>query len=84
MQPAELIGTTHATVQHESFVGRRLVIVQPLLASGGPDGAPLIAIDPFGARHGDRVMLSSDGLYARQATGHEATPARWTVIGIVD
>jgi len=84
MQPANVLGTTHATVQHESFVGRRLVIVQPLLINGGPDGPPLIAVDNFGARKGDSVMVSSDGTYAREATGHDSTPTRWTVIGILD
>ena len=29
-------------------------------------------------------MITSDGLFAREITGHENTPARWTVIGIQD
>ena len=84
MQPATVLGTTHATVKHESFEGRRLVIVQPLLVNDQPDGGPLIAIDGFGARSGDRVMLTSDGSYAKEATENDSTPARWSVAGIVD
>lgn len=84
MQPALVLGATHATVKHESFHGCQLLIVQPLMADDAADGPPLIALDQWGARRGDRVMLTSDGIYARSATGHDSTPARWTVIGIVD
>lgn len=84
MQPATVIGTTRATTKHASFAGQRLVIVQPLLINDGPDGPPLIALDRFGARNGDRVVLTSDSDYAREMTQHKSTPARWSVAGIVD
>ena len=84
MQSAKVIGTTRATTKHESFEGQRLVIVQPLLIDDQPDGPPLIALDGFGSRRGDRVILTSDGGYARELTDHKSTPARWTVAGIVD
>jgi ethanolamine utilization protein EutN len=84
MQPATVLGSTHATVKHESFVGCRLVIVQPVGVDGNDDGPPLIAIDQLGSRRGDRVMLCSDGDYARTACNHDNTPARWTVLGILD
>jgi ethanolamine utilization protein EutN len=84
MQPARVLGSTHATVKHESFVGQRLVVVQPLSSGGDSDGPPLITVDSLGCRRGDQVMITSDGTYARQATGHENTPARWSVIGIID
>ena len=84
MQRATILGTTRATVKHQSFDGCRLVIVQPLLVDNGPDGPPLIAIDSFGARRGDFVMLTSDGSYVRELTKHKSTPARWSVAGILD
>jgi len=84
MQKATVLGTTRATIKHESLEGHRLVIVQPLLLGDGPDGPPLIALDHFGARQGDCVILTSDGLYAREITKHRSTPARWSVAGIVD
>ena len=84
MQPALVLGSTRATVKHESFSGQRLVIVQPMMVDQSGDGPPLVAIDPLGSRRGDQVMITSDGSYAREATGNSATPARWTVIGIVD
>ena len=84
MQPALVLGSTHATVKHESFIGQRLVVIQPLGLNDNPDGPPLIAMDSLGSRRGDRVMITSDGTYAREACGHDNTPARWTVIGIID
>ncbi|MEO1529688.1 MAG: EutN/CcmL family microcompartment protein [Planctomycetota bacterium] len=84
MQPAIVLGSTHATVKHESFNGQRLVVLQPVKLDDQADGPPLIAIDALGSRKGDHVMITSDGTYAREATGHDNTPARWTVIGILD
>jgi ethanolamine utilization protein EutN len=84
MQPAIVLGSTHATVKHESFNGQRLVVLQPINAADQADGPPLIALDHLGSRKGDRVMITSDGLYARTATGNDNTPARWTVVGLID
>ncbi|MCC9603874.1 EutN/CcmL family microcompartment protein [Stieleria sp. JC731] len=84
MQTATVLGSTHATIKHESFVGCRMVILQPLTVDEKPDGPPLIAIDQIGSRRGDKVMISSDGRYAREVTKHDRTPARWTVVGIID
>ncbi len=84
MQPAKVIATAHATIKHESFEGQRLVIAQPFGTDDANDGPPLLVIDSFGARIGDKVILTSDGSYARTVTSHKATPARWSVAGIVD
>lgn len=85
MQTARVLGVAHATIKDVSLDGQRLVIVQPLMADGSSsDGPPLIAVDAFGSRRGDDVMISSDGTYAREVTEHPNTPARWSVAGICD
>ncbi|MEM9586101.1 MAG: EutN/CcmL family microcompartment protein [Planctomycetota bacterium] len=84
MQPAHVLGSARATVKHDSFEGQRLVVLQPLTMTDAADGPPLIAVDPLGSRQGDRVMITSDGAYARDVTGHPNTPIRWSIIGIVD
>jgi ethanolamine utilization protein EutN len=84
MQTALVLGSTRATVKHESFDGQRLVVLQPLMQDASADGPPLLAVDAFGSRRGDRVMITSDGSYAREVTKHNSTPARWSVAGIVD
>jgi ethanolamine utilization protein EutN len=65
--------------------GQKLMLVQPVMADGkSPDGDPQIAIDAVGAGIGQRVILTSDGYGARQMLGVEATPVRWTIVGIDD
>ena len=84
MQTALVLGSTRATVKHESLEGQRLVVLQPLMLDESPDGPPLLAVDALGSRRGDHVMITSDGTYARDVTHNENTPARWSVAGIVD
>lgn len=84
MQLAKVVGRATATVRHETLVGRRLLVVQPLDAKGGADGEPQLAIDDVGSRLGDRVMLTTDGSAVRELVGKENTPIRWAVIGIAD
>ena len=65
--------------------GQKLLIVQPCLADGKtPDGDPLVAIDAVGAGRGETVIITSDGRFARGMLGVDATPVRWSVIGIED
>jgi ethanolamine utilization protein EutN len=84
VQTAKILGTTDASTKHQSLAGRRLVIVQPVLASGAADGSPLIAIDSLGSQRGDLVMITSDSLWVRQLVGDPNTPARWSVLGNLD
>ncbi|MGB1926693.1 MAG: EutN/CcmL family microcompartment protein [Rubripirellula sp.] len=84
MQPARVLGSARATIKHHSLDGQRLVMINLLTADGSADGPPLIALDQLGSGPGDRVLVTSDGKYARELTGESTNPARWTVMGIVD
>ena len=81
---ARVEGNIVATRKHPSLEGWRLVICQPVGASGQTEGVPQVAIDPHGAGMHQKVVISSDGLAARKAVGDEKSPARWMVVGIVD
>ncbi len=81
---ARVEGSVVATRKHPSLHGWRLVICQPVGASGYPEGAPQVAIDSHGAGLHQQVIISSDGLAARRAVGDGRSPVRWLVIGIVD
>lgn len=81
---ARVEGNVTATRKHPSFEGWRLLICQPIGATGEPEGAPQIAIDSHGAGMHQRVVISSDGSEARKAVGDLKSPARWLVVGIVD
>lgn len=85
MQIAAVIGTVTSTVKHASLAGAKLLVVQPLLSDRvRPDGDPQIAVDTVSAGTGDLVMITSDGRLLRDVLGSEATPARWSVVAIVD
>ena len=80
-----VIGTAVSTVKHASIRGQKLLVVQPLMADGkSPDGEPQIAVDGVGAGKGEQVMMTSDGRNARELLRADATPVRWTIIGIED
>ncbi len=85
MHRAQVIGNATATVKHPTLVGQKLLIVQPLRADGHrPDGDPLLVVDAVGAGAGQRVLITSDGRAARRLLKTDATPVRWTTIGIED
>jgi len=85
MQTAAVLGTARSTVKHASLVGQKLLVIQPLMVSGGNDGPPLLAVDRFGASRGDTVLITSDGSYTRDLIGKEKqTPARWSTLGVIE
>ncbi len=85
MQLGLVIGTATATAKHPSMNGWKLLLVQPLMVDGRtPDGDPQLAVDNLGAGMGQEVMISSDGGGTRELLGVDATPVRWSVIGIPD
>lgn len=84
MQSARVLGSARATVKHESLAGQRLLVVQPLQIDGSADGSPLLAIDPLGAGRGDTVIITSDSESLHLMLRNEKTPARWSVMGLLD
>lgn len=80
-----VVGTAVSTIKHASMEGSKLLVVQPTMADRKtPDGYPLVAIDTIGAGTGERVMITSDGVGTRRMLNADATPVRWSVIGIED
>jgi ethanolamine utilization protein EutN len=84
VQPAKVIGSITATVKHSSMQGAKMLLVQPQLVQGQADGDPIIAVDGVGAGMGETVLITSDGRHSRKILQTDATPVRWTIIGIVD
>jgi microcompartment protein CcmK/EutM len=83
MQLARVIGEVVATVKDANLGGMKMLVLQPLLASGEPVGRTLVALDSVGAGVGENVFF---------VRGREAAfpfypvepPADATIIGIVD
>ncbi|MEI6321549.1 MAG: EutN/CcmL family microcompartment protein [bacterium] len=80
MRTATIRGHVTSTIKHGSLEGWRLLVAVP----DSPDVPPQIVIDNLGAGIGQSVIISSDGSEARKMVGDDLSPARWTVLGIVD
>ena len=77
-------GTVVATIKHEAFNGRKLLIVDQLDMDGQPTGGYDICVDVVQAGVGDRVLVLDEGNGARQILKREVAPIRAVVVGIVD
>ena len=85
MYLARVMGTATATVKHPSMEGAKLLLVMALQGDGRAiEGDPLLVIDRLGAGRGEMVIISSDGIAARELLGNEHSPVRWSVVGIPD
>jgi len=80
MRTATIRGHVTSTIKHKSLHGWRLLIAVP----DSPDLSPQVVIDNLGAGIGQRVIISGDGCEARRLVGDETSPARWSVLGIID
>ena len=80
-----VMGTATATVKHPSMEGWKLLLVMALQADGQTiEGDPILVIDSVGAGRGETVVITSDGIGAREMVRCETSPIRWSVLGIVD
>ncbi|MSU69307.1 MAG: ethanolamine utilization protein EutN [Opitutaceae bacterium] len=84
MRLARIRGYVTSTVKHPSFAGCRLLIAQPVDDTDQPDGAPQIVLDPHGAAIHEKVLICSDGGWARDYLEDPHSPARWWIMALVD
>ena len=84
MLPAQVVGHAVSSHCHPSLKGHTMLLCQPLGADGTPSGAPMVAIDLFGAGMHQKVFVSTDGLGARHIVHDDSSPIRNFVQGIVD
>lgn len=76
-----VVGKAVSTVKHKSLGRVRMLVVEPIQAASLD---PVLALDELGAGAGDLVVLSSDGMYTRQVVNDDTSPARWTVMCIIE
>jgi len=83
VQLARVIGDVVATIKDANLTGLKLLVLQPITASGEGVGRTLVALDSVGAGVGEHVFF---------VRGREAAfpfypvepPADATIVGIVD
>ncbi|MEN9974386.1 MAG: hypothetical protein RLZZ282_392, partial [Verrucomicrobiota bacterium] len=69
---------------HPSLKGCKMMLCQPLGVANKPEGAPIVAIDLFGAGLHSMVFVSTDGLGARHIVHDATSPIRNFIQGIID
>ena len=80
-------GTVVSTAKHPSYVGYKLLLVQPIDETGAAAGAEFIAVDNAQAGVSDTVLVLKEGNGVRQilAGDPKATlPILETIVGVVD
>ena len=77
-------GNIVATIKHEAFNGRKLLIVDKLDESGNPTDSYDICVDTVQAGVGDKVLVLDEGNGARQVLQLKSAPIRAVIVGIVD
>jgi ethanolamine utilization protein EutN len=83
MQLARVLGTVVATVKHESLVGVRLLVIQPVDHDDVPDGEPIVAADPLQSGTGELVEWTT-GREAALALPVTYSPVDASIIAICD
>jgi ethanolamine utilization protein EutN len=85
MYLGRVVGRATATVKHPSMKGAKLLLVMALQADGrSVEGDPILVVDTLGAGTSDEVMVTSDGIGARELLGDNQSPVRWSVLGMPD
>jgi len=76
-----IVGKAISTHKHSSLQGVRMLLAEPI---GAASLDPVLCLDELGARAGDLVVMSNDGMFAREICKDKQSPARWWVMGIID
>lgn len=82
MRLARVVGNVCATVKDPQLEGLKLLLLQPLDASGADFGTPLVALDAVGAGAGETVYWS--GRREACLAFDPQVPSDASVTGIVD
>lgn len=81
---AQVVGHAVSSHSHPSLKGNKMMLCQTLDANDKRVGAPIVAIDLFGAGLHSKVIVSTDGLGARHIVHDDKSPIRNFIQGIVD
>ena len=84
MYIGQVAGSVVATIKHEAFAGRKLLLVERLDLDGQPTADYDICVDVAQAGVGDRVLVLDEGNGARQVLNMKVAPIRAVVVGVVD
>ncbi len=78
----KVIGSVVSTRKHDSLVGNKFMVVEPVPHMRG-QALQMVAIDNIGAGVGDYVLVAC-GSAARMGLDVEKTPVDAAIVGIID
>ena len=85
MMLCKVLGSVVATEKHRAFIGRKLLVVQPLDEKQASTGRSFLAVDhTSSAGRGDTVLVLREGGGVRQILGDKQLPIRSLIVGVVD
>ncbi len=84
MQICKVIGNITSTVKNDHFVGKKIMIVQPLDLDGNAEGKDYLALDTVDAGIEDRVLVMKEGGSAQIVLQDKEIPVQALILGIVD
>lgn len=84
MKIGTVIGTVVATLKHEGFDGRKLLLVRPEDPHGKRTETPVVAVDTVQAGAGDWVLFVDEGNSARQVLDWKDGCVRAVIVGYID
>ncbi len=79
-----VLGPVVATIKHEGYANRRILMLDRIDPAGKELGGYLVAIDAVDASPGQIVLVNDEGNSARQIIDSTTAPIRTVIIGIVD
>ena len=83
MQLARVLGEVVSIMKDPNLTGLKMLVLQPIAASGEPSGRTLVALDSVGAGVGENVFFVR-GREAAFPFYPAEPPADAAIIGIVD
>jgi len=84
MRIGRVLGNVVSTIKHEAYDARTLLIIQPVLPDGTPQGLSTIAVDYVGAGEGEYVLMGAAPGAAQMVFGTKIAPIKEMVMGILD
>ena len=81
----KVIGSVTAAVKHPKYVGRKVMIVQPLNSEDlSPKGSSFLSVDTVSAGPGEIVWVNKEGGSSLIAVRDASVPVHSTITGIID
>ncbi|MDD5092310.1 MAG: EutN/CcmL family microcompartment protein [Candidatus Wallbacteria bacterium] len=81
---AKVTGNVVSTCKEPKFLGKKLLMVQPINPDGTRSGEEILAVDHIGSGAGETVLVINEGSVAAELMNDPAVPLQAVIVAIVD